>query len=114
MRISDWRSDLCSSDLVLTATTGATTTDLEIQLDSSLFTIYTSGGSASKPIDFVAETIPFNPYRSQGRRCYVGSIELLIKTNVGDRKSVVLGKSVSGREDLGGRRFIKQKSNKIN
>lgn len=68
---------------VITATTTATTTDIEINLDSSLLTAYTSGGNVSKPIDFIAETIPFNPYRSQGRRCYVGYIELLINTNVG-------------------------------
>lgn len=69
--------------VVKTATTTATTTDLELILDTSLFNPYVSGGTASKPINFSAETIPFNPYRSQGRRCYVGYIELLINTNVG-------------------------------
>lgn len=68
----------------ISVTTSATTTDVEINLDSTLLTAYVSGGVISKPIDFVAQTIPFNPYRSQGRRCYVGYIEMLLNTNVGE------------------------------
>lgn len=44
---------------------------------------WTSGGYAAKPIAFKAETIPFNPYRSQGRRCFVSHIEFLIDNNGG-------------------------------
>ena len=61
----------------------ATSTSIVINLDSSLLTAYTSGGNLSKIISFSAETIPFNPYRSDGRRCYVSHIECLIDTNGG-------------------------------
>lgn len=61
----------------------ATPTSIEIQLDSTNLTAYTSGGSLSKIISFSAETIPFNPYRSQGKRCFVSHVEFLINTNGG-------------------------------
>lgn len=64
----------------------ATPTSIEINLDSTLLTAYTSGGSLSKVISFYAETIPFNPYRSQGLRCYVSHVECLIDTNGGSLK----------------------------
>lgn len=64
----------------------ATPTSIEINVDSTLFTPYTSGGNLSKVISFYAETIPFNPYRSQGRRCYVSHVEFLIDTNGGNLK----------------------------
>lgn len=63
--------------------TAATPTSITINEDSTLFTAYTSGGSLSKTIQFRAETIPFNPYRSQGLRCIVSHIEFLIDTNGG-------------------------------
>lgn len=61
-----------------------TSTTVEINVDSTLFTPYISGGNLSKVISFSAETIPFNPYRSQGRRCYVSHVEFLIDTNGGN------------------------------
>ena len=64
----------------------ATSTSVTIDVDSSLFSAYTTGGSISKPINFSAETIPFNPYRSQGRRCYVSHVEFLIECNGGSLK----------------------------
>ena len=64
--------------------TGSTDTSLVLQVDSTLFDAYTPGtGQVSKVISFSAETIPFNPYRSQGRRVYVSQIEALIDTNGG-------------------------------
>ncbi len=42
-----------------------------------------TSGTISKPIDFSATTIPFNPYRSIGRRCYVSHLEFLIDTGGG-------------------------------
>src|SRR5690606_27173209 len=56
----------------------ATDTSLEINLDSRELTAYVSGGHVSVPINFYAKTIPFNPYRSQGMRCYVSHVEFLI------------------------------------
>jgi hypothetical protein len=62
----------------------ATPTSIEINLDSSLLTAYTlNTGSVSKIISFSAETIPFNPYRAQGFRCYIGYVEFLIEANGG-------------------------------
>jgi hypothetical protein len=61
----------------------ATTTSIEINVDSSLFTAYTTGGTISKTINFYAETIPFNPYRSLGLRCYVGMVEFYLDVNGG-------------------------------
>lgn len=56
----------------------STPTSVEINLDSSLLTVYISGGHITKVITFSAETIPFNPYRSIGRRCYVSHVEFYI------------------------------------
>lgn len=61
----------------------ATTTSIEINIDSSEFSAYTSGGTISKIINFYAETIPFNPYRSLGLRCYVGMVEFYLDVNGG-------------------------------
>src|SRR3546814_10571239 len=73
MRISDWSSDVCSSDLTIRARSG--------------------------PFDM-------DP-AAKDRIESIGDIDLdSIKR---DRKSVVEGKSVSVRVDLGGRRIIKKK-----
>jgi len=61
----------------------ATTTSIEIDVDTTEFTPYISGGSVSKPINFSAEIIPFNPFRSIGKRCYLSHIEFLIDNNGG-------------------------------
>lgn len=63
--------------------TASTDTSVTINQDSTLFSAYTSGGSVSKVISFKAETIPINPYRSLGFRCYLSHIEFLIDTNGG-------------------------------
>jgi len=62
----------------------ATPTSITLNVNSTLFTPYTSGGTISKVISFSAETIPFNPYRSIGRRCFVSHVEFLIDTNGGN------------------------------
>lgn len=61
------------------------TTLLEIDVDSLLFSTYTfDTGIVSKIINFSAETIPFNPYRSIGRRCYISHVEFLLDCNGGN------------------------------
>lgn len=55
-----------------------TPTSIELNVDSTNFDSYTSGGSVSLPINFSASTIPFNPYRAQGQRCYISHVEFLI------------------------------------
>jgi len=65
----------------------STPTSIQINLDSTLLTAYTPNtGSISKVITFSAETIPLNPYRSIGRRCYVSHVEFLIECNGGSLK----------------------------
>lgn len=55
---------------------GATTITLNV--NSSLFTAYTTAGTVSKIIPFQAKMIPFNPYREIGRKVYVSHVEVLI------------------------------------
>lgn len=62
----------------------STPTSITINLDSTEFSPYIPNtGNLSKIISFYAETIPFNPYRSQGKRCYVSHVEILIENNGG-------------------------------
>src|SRR3546814_1535528 len=80
MRISDWSSDVCSSDLLVVH--GVT-----LETEALLAAAHTEHGGELTRIH-VETTAP------------IGTL---------DRKSVVSGKSVSVRVDLGGRRIIKKK-----
>lgn len=72
----------------------ATPTLIEINFVSTGQPAYTPNtGSISKVISFSAETIPFNPYRSIGRRCYVSHVEILIENNGGRLLLDVYGSS---------------------
>src|SRR3546814_13192675 len=87
MRISDWSSDVCSSDL------GACQ-----GLAPALLTLGTEGGgslmaAATSDAPAVADRDP---------------------EDLADRRSVVSGKSGSVRVDLGGRRIIKKKNTEAN
>jgi hypothetical protein len=65
--------------------TVATPTSITVQVDSTLFDAYTPNtGTVSTPINFSAETIPFNPYRSEGYRCFVSHVEFYLDTNGGE------------------------------
>lgn len=63
---------------------------ITLNVDSTLFDAYTTGGNVSRVISFQAKTIPFNPYRDLGRRCYVSHVEFLIDNNGGYLKVDVL------------------------
>lgn len=63
---------------------GVSLTSLILNIDSTNFSLYVSGGSVSKLIDFEAEMSPFNPYRSEGMKVYISHIEVLLGTNGGD------------------------------
>src|SRR3546814_6619126 len=78
MRISDWSSDVCSSDL-----TRSRQSEME--------------RSRCRHRHRVNRSVPRQDQRAETSRC--GREE-------GDRKSVVWGESVSVRGDLGGRRII--------
>jgi hypothetical protein len=60
-----------------------TASEIVINFDSSQAGAYVSDGTVSKTIDFSAEMVPFNPYRAQGRKCYISHIEFLLDTNAG-------------------------------
>src|SRR3546814_15128570 len=91
MRISDWSSDVCSSDLPREAGR------LSILAEMALFGL---GGSLLGRSLLRLGLILGNRFLSHG---------LVLLGGLLDRKSVVSGKGVSVRVDLGGRRYIKQK-----
>src|SRR3546814_11134486 len=84
MRISDWSSDVCSSDLLRSVERG---TRAAAQRDRP---------PALRP--------------DRDRQFGFGRRRLYRLRDRADRKSVVSGKSVSVRVDLGGRRIIKKKN----
>src|SRR3546814_11933216 len=102
MRISDWSSDVCSSDL--------RTVDLEyfrVWLVEGLG--YADGSKGGRP--------PFDPVMMfkililQAQHTLSDArTEYMIRDRLRDRKRVVSGKSVSVRVDLGGGRVLKKKT----
>src|SRR3546814_19718111 len=103
MRISDWSSDVCSSDLILDefARLG------RASMLASAFS-YVAG--------YGIRLLPVIQSRSQLRGVYGEHLADEIVANCGvdvaftpDRKSVVSGKSVSVSVDHGGRRIMKKK-----
>src|SRR3546814_14117991 len=99
MRISDWSSDGCSSDLPPALLR-------EVRLSNSL-----SRPAAARPSHgaiFACAAVPDTPF-ALGQRVR----HPLFGEGTIDRKSVVSGKSVSVRVDLGGSRSIKQTTNKL-
>src|SRR3546814_13549618 len=98
MRISDWSSDVCSSDL------GRLLTGVYWRLR---FT-----GAGQWPAGSTGEDMQTDEtYVRQGLKRVDGwlfpySVDF-IRSLAADRKSVVSGKSVSVRVDLGGRRILK-------
>src|SRR3546814_12268972 len=100
MRISDWSSDVCSSDLAasrmasLLGETVGETVGYRMRLDNKI--------SARTRIEVVTEGVFARMVLDDPDLASISAVLL-------DRKSVVLGKSVSVRVDLGGRRLIKTK-----
>src|SRR3546814_17406846 len=135
MRISDWSSDVCSSDLtVLPApTTSPTTTTSTTTTTEAPPPPEDPGGNEelpAEPVPVVPETVPPRPaepgvyaadaaqvIRRQLRvaeaeavelkTAYQSSTERVVAPEA--RKRVAEGKGVSGRVDLGGRRKLKKK-----
>src|SRR3546814_18888814 len=105
MRISDWSSDVCSSDLFTIAkiiNEGARCTQVEAEER-------TRQSHRRKPQRHRQHPAKNNQHIS-GQLCQQQDCI----QRVGDRKSVVEGKSVSVRVSLGGRRSIKKKNKKKN
>src|SRR3546814_16341940 len=98
MRISDWSSDVCSSDLHRAVRDMLAALDAEVDADDP----------AQQPVDAA------RPQGVDGEDLVAVAAhqrDQAVQRQQGDRKSVVSGKSVSVRVDLGGRRIIKKKKN---
>src|SRR3546814_11076605 len=97
MRISDWISDVCSSDLT------------RVGLSRHHFRGRTCSAVCSDKRSPPKSSLALWPFSATRRAWPVaGTRSYLLAQQTGeDRKSVVLGKSVSVRVDLGGRSSIK-------
>src|SRR3546814_16590697 len=93
MRISDWSSDVCSSDL---ASEIRKLLPLRVGLNE-----YPAEPEPSQPGIFVARNLPPNVYQIRVDPLPTASVK-------SDRKRVVQGKSVSVRVDIVGRRVLKK------
>src|SRR3546814_21169587 len=110
MRISDWSSDVCSSDLRLQLTGE----DVRLRI----------AGRALRVLEVVLGISNANQMRRIERIAAEARIDgridhILSRCDSGDRrkrdrKSVVKGKSVSVRVDIGGSRLIKKKTQNKN
>src|SRR3546814_17105773 len=115
MRISDWSSDVCSSDLL--------TFDVHVPDDvpAGAVLVARNGVVVTKTCTAPGVAAPDPCEASRSRtgdtlRMTVHSTRAsqwdLVVPSVLDRKSVVTGKSVSVRVNLGGCRIFKKKKNK--
>src|SRR3546814_11773577 len=106
MRISDWSSDVCSSDF---------TGDYRIAVRWDLSGLPAGARAATTYADGDF-TLPAGPIARLDRTLFMAGVinEAPHEERGGfkDRKSVVSGKSVSVRVGLGGRRIIKKKKHK--
>src|SRR3546814_15059550 len=105
MRISDWSSDVCSSDLSTANTARPACPNLSLR--------------AGREGDEAIEQLPARKHLSGERRYgeqriaaaqQFGEEQKRRRPRCRDRKSVVSVKSVSVHVDLGGRRIIKKKN----
>src|SRR3546814_18024434 len=107
MRISDWSSDVCSSDLGALDAAILVHPQFDLPKNCIWMEIHKEPlmliAPASLKVADPLETLLAQPYICSDRSVVGGKI---------DRKSVVSGKSVSVRVDLSGRRIIKKKKKK--
>src|SRR3546814_13168761 len=120
MRISDWSSDVCSSDLakpllipygrlaghlpsISAGTVLAGEVPQELLQGRIIVVGATASGLASRYSMSMGTVMP-------GIKIQAHILQGLLDKQMIDRKSVVSGKSVSVRVDLGGRRIIKKKT----
>src|SRR3546814_14614603 len=114
MRISDWSSDVCSSDLVPLRSHGPVGEEAELaqRLAAEARTDRTLGhANDGLPDVLVGQLVEGDEHQrarfARGRRGL--DQQVLLAALLIDRKSVVVGKGVSVRVDLVGRRIIKIK-----
>src|SRR3546814_15107903 len=102
MRISDWSSDVCSSDLLLAGLSG---------VSWALFCVFRLWqGHAARSV--LADGCLLSATLSLALHFWLETTvtpDVIPLAAAVDRQSVVQGKSVSVRVDLGGRRHIKKK-----
>src|SRR3546814_16519635 len=112
MRISDWSSDVCSSDLKPRIMAILTSASRGLAHNRVAFELLPGSSIADSDAAAAAGNLDFIRYfRAKGFDCSYKGAALAA---VGDRKSAVEGKSVYVSVDLGGRRIIKQKQKKKN
>src|SRR3546814_20156208 len=111
MRISDWSSDVCSSDLeprsesvLRDVLRGKVQLDTRLQDQSLGDALVIIAFEPTEQITLVAQEQGAFDLEQIGREPFEADRRL------GDRKSLVSGKSVSVSVDLGGRRKIKQQT----
>src|SRR3546814_20329785 len=110
MRISDWSSDVCSSDLAgISSLAPAARSQTDGRLDARSL-----ARKAFRRFDH-SRNMPVEPGAMPGSYMHTPAPPALHAARpdndrTQDRKSVVSGKSVSVRVDLGGRRIIKKKT----
>src|SRR3546814_18137181 len=113
MRISDWSSDGCSSDLA-TPHPGMKTTDDSGQTVQRVKVAMT--GLALVLLLIGVASVIFSSASSDTPADLAGTVQsdlvahLSLTTDVQDRQSVVWGKGVSVRLEIGGRRLSKKKN----
>src|SRR3546814_18334071 len=111
MRISDWSSDVCSSDLnVEYFVDVASDYRSDFIVFPELFTLQLLAYEKEHltPMEAIDRLTEHTPKLT----AELSRMALRYNINIIDRKSVVKGKSVSVRVDLGGRRSIKKKKYK--
>src|SRR3546814_14948429 len=119
MRISDWSSDVCSSDLDARDIPLYVAAQVLGAIVAAWLLYYIAQGS---PAFDIANGLAANGYDAGSPGGYdiwsaliieivltAGFVWVIMGSTDGDRKSVVEGKGVSGRVDIGGRRLIKKK-----
>src|SRR3546814_16498388 len=112
MRISDWSSDVCSSDLVLTHDKLVEETDVAFHIATTQAQLARSAVFTSRAITLSGALVRNDTnavLAGEGGDCTLDGLYLL---HGRDRKRVVSGKSVSVSVDHGGRRIIKKKNTK--
>lgn len=72
-------------DFVPYVVSARTDTSVTINFDSTNKGTYSANtGFISKVISFQAETVPFNPFRDQGKRVFVSHVEVLVNSDAGN------------------------------
>src|SRR3546814_12183687 len=110
MRISDWSSDVCSSDLSKTCVARCCPSFVHPPTSQGESKLVGARGLRAGANALDDRTREFERGLDTDVTCRRGDTHARpARGGKEDRKSVVEGKSVSVRVDLGGRRFIKKK-----